>query len=216
MGFDSNQSYTYQIKKYKSGKPFVTIIIILIVILFFVFRGSILKLLPKFPSKQQEAQQHTQQSQQQIKIRQIDSPENISKAFIDAMQSNDYDSILTYIDFDAMVLFDSTNQDIARFTELYNNIDNYSDYERQVFSETAGYTKNYIKSTLERISGENTKFEINNVETDIIQENSDMNKVTLKIQIKKDQTKRNEEMIFYTIKNHENYRIIKFDGKSYF
>lgn len=204
MSFDSNQSYTYQIKKYKSGKPII-IVFVIIAIVIFAFRENIFKFLSK-PSEKQQVENNVQ----------VSSPENVVRSFIDAMQKNEYDRILTYVDFDAMVLFDSSNQDIDRFNELYNNANEFSDYERQILEETNSYTKKYIKSTLNRIKDDKSKLKLLDLKCLEIKKNNNMNKVVVKILIENDQTNKNEEMIFYTIKDQEIYRIVKFEGEIYF
>ena len=188
MNDTNTEVYTYQIKKNNFSKFFIIIPICIIILALLIF-------FMRTPSP---------------------SPKSTVESFIKAMQTNNYDKILTYIDFDGLVAFNTLNGNINNFASALEHLNNLSDSEKEINTETISYTKRYIKATLDEINRDNVIITLSDIEGSNIDNNEALNKVVVKLLIENNNTSKNETMTFYTIKKDTNYYIIDFDGEIYF
>ena len=188
MNDTNSEVCTYQIKKKNFSKFFIIIPVCIILIALLIF--FILKPSP--------------------------SPKSTVESFIKAMQDNNYDKILTYIDLDGLVAFNTLNVNINDFNSALEHLNNLSDSEKEINTETISYTKRYIQATLDEINRDKVIITLSDIEVSNVDNNEALNKVVVKLLIENNNNTKNEIMTFYTIKKDNNYYIVDFDGELYF
>lgn len=187
MSTNNSEPFTYQIKKNNYSRYFIIIIAIFIALITLC-----------------------------IFIMHKPSPKSTVKSFINSMKNNNYDKILTCIDFDGLIAFNTLNGNINNFNTALEHLNNLSDSEKEINTETISYTKRYIKAVLDEISQRNITLNINNIEVFPVENNNNLNKVVAKLSIKQNNNIKDETITFFTIKKGDKYYIIDFDGEIYF